>query len=202
MVPQNIRFIYHMTAIDNLPSILESGLYSHNQAHQLKIIERDISDPKVQDIRASVRDPIHNRELHDYVPLYFNPRNPMLYRRKDIQNEIVILGIESMILHDENTIFSDGNAASKETKFYNDVSRLDQVCWDIVNAKSWTDIADGKRIKCAEILVYPNIEIRKIKHIYCYSTNQRLQCQEIVKNLSKMISIGISVKQDLFFITE
>lgn len=193
------KFLYHMTAICNLPSILEHGLHSHNQAHHLKLISQDISDPEVQDIRSSIEDPIHHRRLHDYVPLYFNTRNPMLYRRKDIQDQIVMLGIDSKVLLDKNTIFSDGNAASKETRFYQEVSNLSQISWDIVNANSWADIQDGKRIKCAEVLVYPLVEANKIRNVYCCLTEQRLNCQEIVKNLNRKITIGLSVKTELFF---
>jgi len=67
----NIKYLYHMTAISNLRSILEHGLLSHNEAHRLGLVMRDISDPEVQRRRDDKKDTIYNRFLHDYVPLYF-----------------------------------------------------------------------------------------------------------------------------------
>jgi hypothetical protein len=62
-----------MTAISNLPFILQHGLLSHNEAHRLGLVT-DISDPTVQYLRGNHI--INNIKLHDYVPFYFSPRNP------------------------------------------------------------------------------------------------------------------------------
>jgi len=57
MTPENFReygidFLYHMTHISNLASIIRYGLLSHNVAHKLNLIQSDISDSDVQNIRA------------------------------------------------------------------------------------------------------------------------------------------------------
>ncbi|MEA5516825.1 DarT ssDNA thymidine ADP-ribosyltransferase family protein, partial [Nodularia sp. UHCC 0506] len=91
-----IKYLYHMTYINNLASIIRNGLLSHNEAYRRGLIAADISDPDVQDRRANLS--VYNIPLHEYVPLYFSPRNPMLYKRREIQEDIVILGMESQIL--------------------------------------------------------------------------------------------------------
>lgn len=156
-----------MTYINNLFSILREGLFSHNEAYRRKLIKADISDPDVQDRRATRR--IDGVFLHDYVSLYFSPRNPMLYRRKEIQEDIIILGLDPLLLFEENVIFSDGNAAASLTRFYRGVQMLENLSWDTIHANYWNDIEDGRRLKCAEVLVHPVISRDRIQVIFCCS---------------------------------
>ncbi|MFN8969687.1 MAG: DUF4433 domain-containing protein, partial [Pseudanabaena sp.] len=144
MTPENFReygidFLYHMTHISNLASIIRYGLLSHNVAHKLNLIQSDISDSDVQNIRAGLKDKIYNRSLHEYVPLYFSPRNPMLYRRKEIQEDIVILGLDPNLLFESKIVISDGNAAAGDTLFYGSTDSLHELKWEIVRAKFWND---------------------------------------------------------------
>lgn len=158
-----------MTDIDNLDSILKHGLLSRNDAYEFELLSIDISALEVQNLRADKREPIYGRCLHDYVPLYFSPRNAMLYVNQEIQERIVILGIDPNVLLNPNTIFSDGNAAAQNTTFYRDAAKLDELPWNIINGQYWNDFEDGKRIKCAEVLVYPEVEVQSILTIFCYS---------------------------------
>lgn len=190
-----IEHLYHMTSIGNLTSIIGNGLLSHNEAHRQRLVQADISDPNVQSLRLNIVDPFYNRHLHDYVPLYFSPRNPMLYRRREIQEDIVILGIDPKILLEPNVLFTDGNAAANGTLFYRSVEMLTQLPWDIINTRSWVDIEDGRRIKCAEVLVYPRIPLEKVLFIFCRSSKHR----ETIINVKQETSIQGLIKPELFF---
>jgi len=188
-----IKYLYHMTYISNLTSIITNGLLSHNKAYERGLIEVDISNPDVQDIRANL--PIYERPLHEYVPLYFSPRNPMLYSRKEHQEDIVIIGIDPQLLLETNVIFSDGNAASKGTQFYRGVQMLNQLQWNIIRAKFWCDFEDGKRIKCAEVLVYPTVAPNRIKAIFYRSEKHS---NAILATIQRTDIIGM-VDPDLYF---
>ncbi len=190
-----IDYLYHMTYIDNLASIIQNGVLSHNEAYRKGLIEADISDPNVQDIRANTVDPFYDRPLHDYVPLYFSPRNPMLYRRREIQENIVILGLDPRLLSEPNIIFTDGNAAASGTFFYIGISMLGNLPWNSIRARSWTDIEDGKRIKCAEVLVPSRIEPSRIQVVFCYSDKHR---ETIITAKQGTLIIG-RVNRDLYF---
>lgn len=185
-----------MTAISNLRSILERGLLSHNEAYKLKLPVTDISDQDVQDLRSIKRDSIYNRPLHDYVCLYFSPRNPMLYVRRDMQEDIVFLGINPHLLLEPNTIFSDGNAAAVNTKFYCGTAMLNELPWDTINARYWTNFEDGKRIKCAEVLVYRKVTIQNILKIFCYSGKQH---SIVCEARPSSITIPVEVTTELYF---
>ena len=81
-----IKGLYHMTHIDNLQSIFQNGLLSHTNARNNNFMKGDIANNDVNNRRSGL-EPIYNRPIHDYTPLYFNPRNPMLYVRKNIQKD-------------------------------------------------------------------------------------------------------------------
>ena len=165
----NIFYLYHLTHIENLPNIMNYGLMSHNQARENNLIISDISDPNVNSRRDRI-EPVNSRNLHDYVPLYFNPRNPMLFVRRNIQEDIVILCIDSKIMFDYNCIFTDGNAASNCTNFYCDFRDLDKLNWDCIDGTYWNNFSDGRRIRCAEVLIYPKVTTAYIKKILCFNS--------------------------------
>jgi len=161
--------LYHITHIDNLSSILEHGLVSHNLAHDYDLLSKDISLPEVNQLRDRT-EPVFNRNLHDYVPLYFYHKNPMLYLRQISESDLVILQISKVLIASEGTIFTDGNAASFTTQFRHSVEEFSSLPFEnIFGPKNWTTIPDGKRIRCAEVLVHERIDVPHIKAIICKS---------------------------------
>ena len=188
----SIKFLYHMTHIDNLSSILSNGLLSHNEAHRRNMVKTDISMEEAQQWR---------RHLHDFVPFYFNPRNTMLYKRKDMQNNIIMLAIDPLLLMQPNTYFSDGNAAARATKLYNDLALLDQLPWHIINSSSWNDDDPlvkemRKRTMCAEVLVYNKVDVKRILKIFCRSS---FKIDTIQQLMPSGINIPVEVNPLLYF---
>ncbi len=164
-----INYLFHMTHINNITSIYKNGLVSNHLAHESSMIKKDISDPDVQ-LRRERLDPINNLSIHSYVPLYFNPKNPMLYVRKEMQNKIALLVFDAnSIFQYKGTIFSDGNAASGPTKYYSKLTDLVNLDWACLNTTSyWNDFIDGKRKRCAEVLVPNNIKFEDVITIVVY----------------------------------
>lgn len=144
-----IQYLYYLAHVDNAESIFRHGILSHTRVQQLG--PRDISLREVNDRRASV--PVGGRLLHDYAPLYFNPKNPMLSKRRDLQDEIVILCVDPNLVFIEGVFFADGNAASDTTSFFENPSDLKGLDWRCIRGKYWNDFHDGKRKRCAEVLV-------------------------------------------------
>jgi len=174
-----IEYLFHMTEVSNLKNIIQYGLLSHNEAHSKGFNKTDIA---LQDVnqRRSNKKPIYGLSLHDYVPMYFNPKNPMLYRRKHIQDNIVILAIDRRVIYQDKSIFSDGNAASDSTKFFNNLSDLVRLNWNCIKSEYWNDQVDGKRIKCAETLTNPRIPVKYLKKIHCNSIQTKNIVDKIV----------------------
>ncbi len=190
-----IDYLYHITHKSNLHNILENGLLSHNEARNSWLTQVDIADNQVNERRSRI-EPIYKRSIHDYVPLYFNPKNPMLYRRNNLQNEIIILAIDRNLLYQSQTLFTDGNAAADSTSFYSNPDNLSKLNWDGINAEYWNEIIDGKRIKCSEVLVFPKISINAIKKIFCDNQETKKFVERSLLNHNKII---VELKLNMFF---
>ncbi|NMG14227.1 DUF4433 domain-containing protein [Aromatoleum bremense] len=159
--------LWHITHRNNLKTILSSGILSNSGAFS-EFQPTDISNHEVQKWRDRV-DPFYNRAVHDYAPLYINVRNPMLYVKKHVQNELCLIEVSLSLLESSEFVFTDGNAASRDTKFYKDVKDLAFLPWDVIRASYWNDFPDGKRKRCSEVLVYPYVDPAHIVRIHCAS---------------------------------
>lgn len=188
----DITKLWHMTHIDNLSNIQKHGLISYYKSRKLGLLKFDISNPGVQNHRNR-KEPIYNNSIHSYVPLYFNPRNPMLYVRKNLQSFIIILEFNAnSIFQYDKVIFTDGNAASQNTKFYSSISDLKYLDWLCLNAMSyWNDFIDGKRKRCAEILVPNKIPLNEVCKIICYNS---YSSNNVKKVLNDNIEVQINEK--------
>ena len=181
--------IWHMTHKNNVGEILRSGILSNKKAYEIKT-PTDISNRSVQKWREK-EDPIYGRKLHEYAPTYINIKNPMLFVLKDRQHDLCIIEISLSALSDGNFIFTDGNAAARDTGFYNDKSDLKELPWDVLNATYWNSFSDGKRKRCSEVLIYPKIESRHIIKIHCYSSS--------TFNYLSKFGAEVEISTELFF---
>lgn len=175
--------LYHLTHIDHVQTIFKDGLLSHNNAHERGLVQHDISNPSVQDQRA-IRF-IGKRPLHDYVPLYFNPRNAMLFDvfKNRTLKDIVLLRLSRKLMLQKGVWFTDGNAANDPTLFYNKLEDLDKLDWDCIRARYWNDYEDGKRKCMAEILVPDKISenyIKRKSHLFVENQESRNRIEAIL----------------------
>ena len=185
-----ILCLWHMTHKDNIFSILEYGIVNHYCACKINASRVDISDPDVQRWRENI-EPHYHRRIHNYVPLYINPLNPMLYVRKNIQADLCLMEISLSVLSKNQYLITDGNAASHDTKFYNSVNNLELLPWDVLHADYWNDFPDGKRKRCAEVLVYPAISPKFVIGIHC--------CSNKTLNFLSNSNSNVSITKKLFF---
>lgn len=157
--------LHYLAHRKNLESILEHGIlpYSEVRARGLQFV--DLSNPAVQRHRERP-DPIIGVSIHDYVPLYLNPKNAMLYVRRQQQHDILILGIHPAVTNGARVLYTDGNAASKATKF----SLVDDVVRPVIpvlRAERWTEFTDGMRRRMAEVLIHGPIQPKHIVRVTC-----------------------------------
>jgi ssDNA thymidine ADP-ribosyltransferase, DarT len=75
----DIKSLYYITHIENLPSILERGIMSHRTIERSGVAYTKIYDGEIVNRRQNKQTPGRG-SLWEYANLYFQPRNPMLYR--------------------------------------------------------------------------------------------------------------------------
>ncbi len=200
----NIDYLYHMTHLDNLNSILEYGLYPHGNKYQIK----DISNNEVNNRRLK-KESVYNRSIHKYVPFYFNPRNAMLYRnQRYFRNNIIILGYNNIIACKNGTVFTTCNASSDKARFTGNISSLSKFKWKNIFSRRWTkklEFEDGsykfisnnsiKQEMMAEILIANRVKHKNLNIIF---TQDSKTARFIVSNF-KLDNIKVVVNQSLFF---
>lgn len=149
---------YSIQAISNIPSIIQYGILSNENAQS--IVHKSIALQDVQQKRDNVKIP-NGMKLHQYANLYFDFWNPMLSKLRSKNNEICILKIDATILDISNVIVSDRNAASNYVNFYTAKEGISILNFKKIFDKYWVvpdyfEALENKAVKCAEILV-PNV---------------------------------------------
>jgi hypothetical protein len=186
--------LHYITPIENVPSILQHGILSHERAARLK--HRSVAMQQIQDRRSKVVVPGANRKLHSYANLYICARNPMLYKRR--HEYICVLSINTRVLDLPGVIITDGNAASSYVRFAPAPDGLTIVSRELTFAEFWKDddqIEEWrmKFAKCAEVLVPDRVSPEYIQHAYVASDE--------MKNQMDALNTGLDVRVDghLFF---
>ena len=184
-----IQHLAYMTPIGNLASIVQHGILSHNGVERAGISRTDISDQNVQNIRRTKL--VGGRPLHDYVNLYFNSRNPMLFVRQGVQDDIAILCVNRTYIGRSGVWYSDGNAASGDTNFYYSPRRLYELNWDCIWADRWVDYGDGRRIRCAEVLVPNRVPLAEVQQVVVRTNEASRRARQIIpRNIPISVNLG------------
>ena len=162
----NKALVFRIVHKENVPWILENGLYCGNSTNQSPNWIH-IGNPELILKRARHQVPVAiGGVLNDYVPFYFTPFSPMMANihsgRSVMQRpntEIVIL-VSSLYRIQQlglNYIFTDSHAYYSWTNFYTDLKDLDKIDWKILQARDFkrdpNDPAKFERYQ-AEALVH------------------------------------------------
>jgi len=140
---------------------------SHERIDAEKIDYTPIYDPSIVSSRKSIKSP-DGISLWSYANLYFNPRNPMLYRVviENSADKMAVIGVDKAILKQQGVFVSNGNAASSYSEI---MSVSDSVLFKLLRETDkvyWTESPSSKRKIMAECLVPNNIQSQLIKSIY------------------------------------
>ena len=180
--------IYHITHIDNLPSILKDGGLHSDAVMAAR-------DPKLigyTEIKKRRLNEIHvpccgYHYVGDFVPFYFCPRSPMLFTINK-GNTGHPPGCQRSILHLVSTMddgltigkawaISSGNAGAYHTTFEAKIEALDALDWEAIRATQW----QGKQHqKMAEFLVRDFFPWTSIKQVGCFNSAVATKVAELL----------------------
>lgn len=194
-----LQNLFYITHIDNIPSIIQNGILSHKQVENKNIKYTPIYAEEIVASRQEKAVPNDGRSLWHFANLYFQPRNPMLYRVLSglTSNQVVVLALNKSILERNDIYITDGNAANNSTVFNNSEQGKKVIAKisSVFNKEYWTEESDNKRKIMAECLVPESISPDYIQTIYVadYETAQ------VVKNLTLPPEIAVVKQSDIFF---
>ena len=129
--------------------------------------------------------------VHDYVPLYFCKRSPMLYailQRGIIdQKQIIYLEFPIRILEQYQSVFTDASANTlSPPRFYDDTSKLTVIDWKAIDTWRWGPQHDTEEIsvtqkKQAEVLIHKVLPIDSLNRVVAYDQHCMAQAEKTFK---------------------
>ena len=187
--------LFYITHIENIPSIMKNGIMCYERAKNLK--HKSIALEEVQERRDRKRIP-NGRLLHEYVNLYFNQRNPMMYKRKAYYKEICVLSVNPIILECEGVVVSDMNAARELCKFLEPKVALTTLDFNEIYSENWNSVEFEEKYRlrgslCAEVLIPDKVPYEYIQCAYV--------AKDELKNIFKEYGFDkpVQVKPYIFF---
>lgn len=192
----DVAELHYITAIANVPSMLQHGILSHTLAEQLE--HDSVAMPEIQQIRENKQIP-GARSLHEYANLYFDAHNPMLSKCRNRNDEICVLRIASAVLDQPGVIVTDRNAASGWARFWPVAAGLGKIDRERLFARYWThrdnpyEEMNHKSEKCAEVLMLDRVEARFIVGAYVPNQAAQLTFQRLNAGLA------VQIRGDMFF---
>ncbi len=170
----SIHELHYITPISNLDSILTLGILSHNEAKT--VLHTSGANAEINSMRADKR-LSSGKSIHDYVNLFFNSRNPMLFRcfwdydHGSNSNALCILKVAHTVLWRSKVLVTDGNAAHHRTTDAPLTAGSVMLDRRMVYATSWnspsqTQKDENTRCMMAEALIPNRVPPVFIKTVY------------------------------------
>lgn len=208
MSANTIKEFHYIAPLANLESIFDKGILSHNEAETHK--KADVSMEGVQKIRAQKDIPAEAmgqaRKIHDCTNLYFNAKNPMLFKRRTEKETICVLRLKPELLKQPGAVIADRNAAVKGAQFFKAAEGVDKLAMNILFGPSWTsqqpEIHEvNKHLRCAELLLPRKIHPSYIGGMYVASETVRQAVLKLfpVEKFPNGCPIPVSVRPAFFF---
>lgn len=196
-----IKELYYITHKNNIPSILKLGILSHNLIQQKKINFTPIYDRSIVNSRKEISTP-EGKSLWEYANVYFQPRNPMLYRvlLEKSEKDIAVIAISPVILSHREVFFSDGNAASRATTIRSQTEgkkHLPKMLKNDLRLEYWSEMDGSKRRIMAECLVPDFIVPFYIKSIF---VSDHDVAENLKKDMTGKETISIFPDPHMFFL--
>ena len=205
-----LRFVH----IENLATLIQrGGLHAPNTTPDDGLAYRNTHSAVVQHARSDVRIPCGRRgTIHDYVPFYFGPLSPMLLNLKTGRVEDYTEG-QAPLIYLVSTAqaisgaglpfaFSDGHGLATFSGWYDNLSRLEEVDWDVVYERYWADTnedPDRKRKKQAEFLVHDFCPWQLIQEIVVINNSVKQRVEQEMQRFPKSMRPPVRVDSSWYY---
>lgn len=194
-----VKGLYYITHIENLSSILKTGILAHRRVLESKIPYTPIYDADIVSNREKKK-VSEGKTLWDFANLYFQPRNPMLYRvlhEKD-KADIVVIAVQPGVLSAHGTLVTTGNAASSDSEILSSEEGQKRVYqdWNVVSSEWWNSLDGSKRKIMAECLVPDRIPPENIHSVYVAAQS----VAEKVRQMKLVREVPIVPEPSMFFL--
>jgi len=206
--------IYRFIHVDNLYLCLHrGGLNAPNRTPSNGLEYRTIHNVDIQSRRRVTRIPCGpGGVIHDSVAFYFGYLSPMMLQLRtgrvegydEGQEPLIYLASTAQAVADSGAgyVFSDGHGIAAYTNWYDDLSDLDKVDWDMVYQRYWADNIndmDRQRRKQAEFLVYHFCGWELIHEIGVINYSMSEEVDRILNDFPSRLYRPVRVRQEWYY---
>lgn len=140
-------FLYHLTDMNNLPSIFANGLRSRNQLQSFS----DVADPQIIASRQQFR-------LESYVPFHFFARNPFdgAVQLNNKSKKFALIAVQRSVARQNNwSIIPQHPLSSQTIRIFDYQTGMEVIEWDVMDQRNYHD--DRCRRVCMAECLSPTI---------------------------------------------
>jgi hypothetical protein len=210
------RWVLHFTHLDNLPSIAAAGALACDCTARQGAMATEVGDVAIKEARRSRPVPIPpGGTVGDYVPFYFAPRSPMMFRIAcDCQDSVpgryqggdrpliyLVARVGAVVDSGLGWVVTDGNARATITRFASDLRDVDRmVDWPLMQATMWNSTfedPDRERRRMAELLIHQAAPLDLFHQVGAYSEAYAERAQRILND--HPLSDGVFVRPRWYY---
>lgn len=213
-MPPNPTWLFRLVHVDGLSTLLSRGaLHAPHSTPEDGLPYHPIHNVTVQASRHIKPIPCGpGGTIHDYVPFYFGPLSVMLLNLKtgrvpgygEGQAPLIYLLTTAQAVQQAGCrfVFSDGHGLAGFTDWFDDLDRLDEVDWNIVGARYWSDQPDDndrQRRKQAEFLVWQSLDWSQIRGIAVLNMSMKQRVEGILGQFPQRSQPKVAIKADWYY---
>ena len=193
--PSKGKLLYHITHMDNLPSILENGLIPRQKLLKSGLCDfTDIADPEILSKRES-----YKNALSQYVLFHFYPKNPFdgaVCKKFGSENMAIITIYRDHYKQKEFFIIPSHPLDSDEPDIYPYDEGVERIRWDILDRTEGRDYHDPEiRKACmAECVMKYTIPPQEFAFIYVSNENAKNK----IKQMRNSNLVKVQVNRRMF----
>ena len=124
---------------------------------------------------------------------YFEGQEPLIY---------LVSSVQTVVVGGRPFVFSDGHGIAAYTKWFSDVSDLDNVDWNAVYLEYWADTTedmDRQRRKQAEFLVHEFCDWSLIEEIAVLNTGMKTKVENIMNEYCNEKRRNVLIKPEWYY---
>ena len=206
--------IYRFIHVDNLHVCLQrGGLHAPNHIPNDGLTYKTIHNVDIQLQRRVTRIPCGpGGVIHDYVAFYFGYLSPMMLQLKtgqvqgyhEGQEPLIYLVSTAQAVVDSGVgyVFSDGHGIAAYTEWYDDLSNLGKVDWNMVYQRYWADNIDDmdrQRRKQAEFLVHRFCDWNLIHEIGVINATMSEKVNNVLNRFPNRSHPSVRVRREWYY---
>lgn len=188
--PSQGKLLYHITHINNLPSILENGLMSRKELLKTGYHFMDIANPDILSKRENYRE-----ALSKFVLFHFYPKNPFdgaVCKEYGSENMVIITIWRSAHEQNEFFIIPSHPLDCDEPDIYSYEQGFDLIRWDILDMETGRDYHDPEIRKACMAECIMDYVIPPEAFAYVYVKNESVKSKILPMNNSQQIEIKVN----------